>query len=492
MYKTYTFCRDLKHLGHEDPGRLRLCWQPLGRVAGIVIATAALWLTSITIAAIDPSPIARVWVNPAAGGDSRTEAPEHATDATTTPGTPIRLLALEAPRPQIEPTRSEPIPSAWIRLKVKKGDSLDRIFKRHGLDPHQAYALSAHPLGQAFNRLKPGQHILVRRSKNKLLALRYQLNLAEQLRVRRQPSGHNMGGNLIVTQHTRQIETRLRHVSGVIHRSLFDAGINAGVSDGLILKMVEIFGWDVDFALDLRRGDSFALVHEEYYYQGEKLKDGGIVAAEFVNQGQLYRAIRHRTTSGQYDYYTPEGVTLRRAFLRTPVAFNRISSRFSKGRYHPVLKKRRAHKGVDYAAPRGTAVRATADGKVLLKGRKGGFGKTIIIRHGGTYSTLYAHLRGYKKGLRRGQVVKQGDIIGYVGNTGLATGPHLHYEFRVNGRHKNPLTVKHPHAGALATNQRNSFQKQAMLWEAHLNLISRSTAPMQAAQATTAREKAEG
>ncbi|NOZ10311.1 MAG: peptidoglycan DD-metalloendopeptidase family protein [Gammaproteobacteria bacterium] len=492
MYKNGTFCLDLKRLGHKGLGRLCLSWQHLGRVLGIIVATVALWLTSATIAAIDPGPTAKVWGKLAATGSPQAELPRH-TDTAITLGTPIRLPALEAPSKQIGPTElGAPGPSTWVRLKVKKGDSLDRIFKRHGLKPHQAHILAAYPLGQAFNRLKPGQHILIRQIKGKLLELRYQLNLAEQLRVKYPPSGYKKSSELTITRHTRQIETRLRHVSGVIHSSLFDAGINAGVSDGLILKMVEIFGWDVDFALDLRRGDSFALVHEEYYYQGEKLKNGGIVAAEFVNQGHIYRAIRHRTAANQYDYYTPEGVTLRRAFLRTPVAFNRISSGFSKGRYHPVLKKWRAHKGVDYAAPRGTAIRATADGKVSLRGRKGGYGKTIILRHGGTYTTLYAHLRGYNKRLRRGQTVKQGDIIGYVGSTGLATGPHLHYEFRVNGRHKNPLTVKHPHAGALASELRRSFQKLATHWESRLNLISRSTAPMQAAQATTARGKADG
>lgn len=248
------------------------------------------------------------------------------------------------------------------------------------------------------------------------------------------PSGHEPSA----------YEVRLARVTGVIEQSLFDDGQAAGLSDRLIMELADIFGWDIDFVVDLRRGDRFTVLYEEKYWRGRKVADGDIIAAEFVNQSRTFRAIGHRVADGRMEYYSPDGLALRRAFLRTPVKFSRVSSTFSDARYHPILKRWRAHNGVDYDAPLGTPVRATASGRIAAIGWNGGYGNIIAIRHAGPYSTVYAHLARYRPGLRAGQMVAQGEIIGYVGRTGLATAPHLHYEVQVNGVQRDPLTFELP------------------------------------------------
>ncbi len=239
-------------------------------------------------------------------------------------------------------------------------------------------------------------------------------------------------------------EVRLARVAGIIERSLFDDGQATGLSDRLIVELGDIFGWDIDFVVDLQRGDRFTVLYEEKYWRGQKIADGDILAAEFVNQGRRYRAIAHRTADGRLEYYSPDGLALRRTFLRTPVRFSRVSSTFSGARYHPILKTWRAHNGVDYDAPLGTPVRATASGRIAAMGWNGGYGNIVEIRHAGPYSTVYAHLARHRSGLRAGQTVEQGEIIGYVGQTGLATAPHLHYEIQVNGVQRDPLTFELP------------------------------------------------
>ena len=269
------------------------------------------------------------------------------------------------------------------------------------------------------------------------------------------------------------LEIQLAYATGTIESSLFEDGLTAGLSEGLLLKLVEIFGWDIDFAQQLRRGDGFAVIYEEKFSQGQKVADGRILAAEFVNQGKTYRAIGFRDDRGRLEYHTPEGLSLRRPFLRTPVELSRISSRFAM-RFHPVLKTWRAHNGVDYAAPTGTPVRATAAGRVTALGWNGGYGQAVTLKHGGAFSTLYGHLSRFHPGLRVGSPIEQGQVIGYVGATGLATGPHLHYELQVSGRHQNPITFKFPGATPLAPEHRQAFLRNAGQLGARLNLISRS------------------
>ena len=230
------------------------------------------------------------------------------------------------------------------------------------------------------------------------------------------------------------------------------------MSDGLIMGLAGIFGWDIDFALDIRQGDSFTVFYEELYLEGEKVGDGNIIAAEFVNNNHTYRAYRYTDSNNKTEYYSPDGKSMRKPFMRTPVDLARISSHFNLRRRHPVLNKIRAHRGVDYAASTGTAIKATGDGKVMHRGKKGGYGNTIILRHGNTYTTLYAHMSKYARKTSVGSRVKQGQIIGYIGSTGLATGPHLHYEFRVNGVHRNPLKVKLPSANPLPDSEMDRYQ----------------------------------
>nr|WP_276611194.1 peptidoglycan DD-metalloendopeptidase family protein [Thioalkalivibrio sp. XN8] len=253
------------------------------------------------------------------------------------------------------------------------------------------------------------------------------------------------------------VEIRLARTTGRITSSFYAAGLAAGLSDATIMRLAGIYAWDIDFALDIRRDDWFSVVYEELWQDGEKLRDGEIVAAEFSNQGRSYRAVRFPDEDGRASYYTPEGDNMRKAFLRAPVHFTRVSSNFNPNRLHPVHKIRRPHRGVDYAAPTGTPIMAAGDGKVISAGTQGGYGRTVVLQHGGNVTTLYAHMSRIAASARVGRRVKQGDIIGYVGATGTATGPHLHYEYRINGVHKNPRTVDLPKADPVPAARRAEF-----------------------------------
>ncbi len=344
----------------------------------------------------------------------------------------------------------------WLTVTVKKGDSLAAIFKRHNMDASELHSIMK--LGKDTRKLryvKPGQQLRIRLDQdNALQTLIYDITKYETLAV------HRDGDNFVSSYHHKNVEKRFNHASGVIRSSLFEAGGLAGLSDKLTMELANIFAWDIDFALDIREGDHFTVLYEEHFLNGVKVNDGPIIAAEFVNRGNDFHAIRYTDEGGHSDYYSPDGHSMRKAFLRTPVDFRRISSRFGK-RHHPVLNRIRMHKGVDYAAPTGTPIRAAGDGKIIHKGRKGGYGRTIIIQHGGRYSTLYAHMSSYRRGIHVGKRVKQGQVIGYVGASGRATGPHLHYEFRVNGVHRNPLTVRLPNASPINHKYKESFTAHA-------------------------------
>jgi len=272
----------------------------------------------------------------------------------------------------------------------------------------------------------------------------------------------------------RKPEINVAYGEGVIDSSLFLAGQKAGLSQSQIMELANIFGWDIDFILDIRSGDRFNFTYEELYLDGEKYKNGRILAANFINRDRELSAVLYRQKNGVSNYFTPEGKSMRKAFIRTPVDFARISSHFNLRRKHPVLHKIRAHKGTDYAAARGTPIKATGDGKVIHIGRKGGYGKAIILQHGQKFTTLYAHMSKYAKGIRTGKRVKQGQVIGYIGSTGLASGPHLHYEFRVNGVHKNSLKVKLPHATPVPKGERARFEQQTRNYLAQLQTFSES------------------
>lgn len=359
---------------------------------------------------------------------------------------------------------------SWRTATVKSGDSLALIFARQGLSPQQLdRMMRADKTTAALKRLMPGQQFKFQINDGQLQQLVYKIDALTTLNIRR-----NEQDEFVVATDTRKMETRVTNTTAVIDSSLFLAGMSAGMSDNLIMELAGIFGWDIDFALDIRRGDHFTLVYEELYLDGHKQADGNIIAAEFVNRGKTYRALRYVDAQNRADYYSPDGRSMRKAFIRTPVDFTRISSRFGK-RYHPTLKKRKNHHGVDYAAPRGTPIKAAGDGKLTYVGRKGGYGKTVIIQHGGKYSTLYAHMSRIKPGSRRGNRVRQGQVIGYVGSTGRSTGPHLHYEFRVNGVHRNPLTVRLPDAAPITAKYKTDFQNKSRGLVALLNVLQRTT-----------------
>ena len=254
-------------------------------------------------------------------------------------------------------------------------------------------------------------------------------------------------------------ETRVAFAEGAIETNFFESAAATGLSDKQIMELADLFAWDVDFARDIRQGDRFALLYESLHRGDEQVGTGRILAAEFVNNGDTHRTVyfEHEDRGG---YYDPEGHPIRKTFLRSPVNFTRISSGFSLKRWHPKLHRFRAHKGVDYAAPIGTPIQAAGDGKIKFAGKKGGYGRVVIIQHGQRYSTLYAHLHRIKGGIKPGARVKQGQTIGTVGRSGLVTGPHLHYEFRVDGAHRNPLKVKLPGAPGLPEKLMTQFTHQ--------------------------------
>lgn len=342
---------------------------------------------------------------------------------------------------------------------VKSGDTLSAIFKRLSLSAGTLHKIiNSSKQAKKLTRIKPGQKLIITfNESNKFKSLHYDLDRVDTLIINKEPDNTKIVTRIV----SKEIDVKNQFAAGTISNSLFSSGNKAGLSGAMIMKLAQLFGWDIDFALDIRKGDSFAVLFEEKYIDDKKIGSGNILSAEFVNRGKIFKAIRYTDASGHTDYYSEKGLSMRKAFLRTPVEFSRISSRFSGSRKHPVLNRIRAHKGVDYAASRGTPIKAVGDGKVIFKGRKGGYGNVIILQHGSRYTTLYAHMKSYNRKIKKGSRVEQGQIIGYVGSSGLATGPHLHYEFRVNGMHRNPLTVPLPSASPIAKKYRSDFQNTA-------------------------------
>ncbi len=387
---------------------------------------------------------------------------------------PPVAVPLALPATETKPTASQQQTQVvrWDDVTVRSGDTLAAIFGRLKFSPNELYAVMAADRNKTatLKQLLPGQALRFGSDgEHRLTAMQYKIDRLTRLEIDRSDNGFS-ARNI-----KRPVETRLAYASGTIDSSLFAAGQKAGLSDAVVMQLATIFGWDVDFALDIRHGDSFTVLYEQQYLDGEKLADGNIIAAEFVNQGTTYSAIRFTDPAGNGGYYTPAGLSMRKAFLRSPVDFYRISSRFQRERLNPVLHIRRPHLGVDYAAPTGTPIKAAGDGKIIFRGRKGGYGNVIVIQHTGVYRTLYGHMSRFRGGLSVGSQVRQGQVIGYVGMTGLATGPHLHYEFLVNGVHRNPLTVKLPNASPIAAKYRAAFEAQARTLMARLDTVKRTT-----------------
>lgn len=358
--------------------------------------------------------------------------------------------------------------------RVQAGDSVARLLGRLGVDDPAALEFlrnekAAHPI---FRQLSPGKNVSAKvGAGGTLVSLSFPLNGGRDtaLVVERSDRGYT------VAERPLTLDTQIVVRSAEIRHSLFGASDAAGIPDSVATQLADIFGGDIDFHRDIRKGDRFAVTYEASYHLGRLVRAGKILAAEFTNNGKTFRAVRFEGAGSPGDdrggYYTPDGKSIRKAFLRSPLEFSRVTSGFTSARFHPVLQTWRAHRGIDYGAPTGTRVKATGSGTVELVGTQGGYGKVVILRHAGGYSTLYGHLSGFAPGLRKGSRVAQGDVIGQVGATGLASGPHLHYEFRINNIHQNPLAVVLPPAPPLQAGQLEQFRTDSAVHLARIDKV---------------------
>lgn len=371
---------------------------------------------------------------------------------------PALPQAANAATPAFEPD--------WQSVTVRAGQTTGAIFRANGVSGNTLHELLRDKANnEALVNIRPGDEFLFAHADDgRLLAMRFDRDEKTQVTVTFDADGMHQ------RTAARALERRTRVAYGVVADSLFEAANRAGLDDVTVIELARAFGYDIDFARDLRPGDTFTVIYDEVWRDGEKLHDGDIVAAYFVNQGKRYSAIRFTDNSGKTAFYSADGRPLRTSFLRTPVEFTRISSYFSRARSHPILGYTRAHKGVDYAAPKGTPIHAAGDGRITFRGRERGYGNVVIIKHDRHYSTIYAHMSRFAA-IRVGQHVDQGQTIGYVGMTGLATGPHLHYEFRVDGTARNPLTVTLPKPEPLPATELAVFKRQAAPMLAKLDTL---------------------
>lgn len=357
---------------------------------------------------------------------------------------------------------------------VRKNDTVASLLNRLGIDDPAALDFlrndaSARPVAR---QLRPGKTVLASSDgTGRLIALHFPLNGPGDhvLLVQRTPAGFEAIDQAAAAE--RQVVVK----SGEIHSSLYAATDAAEIPDAIANQLAEIFGGEIDFHRDLRRGDRFAITYEVYRQRGEFFRAGRILAAEFTNAGKTLTAVHFSGRDGSGAYYDASGKSLRKAFLRSPIEFSRVTSGFSKARFHPVLQEWRAHRGIDYGAPVGTRVRATGDGVIEFLGRQGGYGNLVVVRHAGGFATAYGHLSAFARGIRQGSRVSQGELIGHVGQTGLATGPHLHYEFRINNRQVDPLAIAMPDAPPLDAARLAEFRTQQEVAMSRLELARSST-----------------
>ena len=382
---------------------------------------------------------------------------------TTIPAEPV-VEVVSLPYPAALPDGQEPF---WREERIRRGDTLASLLARMQVsDPAANAYLRKSKDAKGILQLAPGRTIQVLASESgHLIALRYRTGTDKELVVRRD------GESFATRSEAVTIERRLLMKSGTVAGSLYAATDDADVPEAVADQLLKVFSSEIDFRGDLRRGDRFSVVFEAFYRNGEMVRSGRLMAAEFANGGKTHRAVWFEGSNGKGDYYTPEGKSLRKGFLRSPIEISRVTSGFSDARLHPVLQIVRAHKGVDYAAPIGTKVLAAADGAVEFVGQQSGYGNVIIVEHRDGVSTLYGHLSAFGPGLQKGKQVEQGEVIGYVGMTGLATGPHLHYEFRVNGEHHDPLRVAATGIPALAPQSQIEFESRVQPLAQQLTLL---------------------
>ena len=355
----------------------------------------------------------------------------------------------------------------WREERIQRGDTVADLLKRlHVYTSNIQTFLNSNRDTASLSQLVPGKTVHARtNATGDLLSLSYITGEGNLLQIEKQ------GDIFKATEKAAPLAQNVQMKSGKIISSLFAATDAADLPDAVAMQLVDIFSTDIDFHKDLRKDDHFTVVYETFHSNGEPVKSGHILAAEFTNQGKTYRAVYFQDTQGHGGYYTPDGKNLRKAFLRSPLEFSRVTSGFTNARYHPVLKEWRAHKGVDYGAAIGTRVKAVADATVAFMGKQNGYGNLLVLKHQGQYSTAYGHLSGFAKGLHVGSKISQGDIVAYVGMTGMATGPHLHYEFRIAGVQRNPLTVDMPTAFPIAAQLRPQFQATSRAMLTRLDML---------------------
>lgn len=377
-----------------------------------------------------------------------------------TPPQPSKQHATEQQLP-------EPIAAAenpWQQVSILKGDSLRRIFTREKLPLIQLQQIQKNEQAKLLNQLPVGNSILYQLDNNRQLT-QMLIHFNDQKLVRIEATAAKQ---FKIVSEAPNFDTQLIYASSMIKDSLFLSARKAGLSNHVVTQMIDILGSTIDFAADVKKNDTFHILFEEKQLNGKKIGKENILAVEFNNRGKIVQAIRYQSPKGHLGYFSPEGNGLQKAYLRTPIESARISSHFG-NRKHPVLHRIRAHKGVDYAAPIGTPIKAVSDAKVVFMGTKGGYGKAIELRHSKTHSTFYAHMSKFSPSLRSGSIVSKGQVIGYVGRTGLASGPHLHYEFRINGVHHNPLTVALPRTQTISGTHKKNFTEHAHKLMALLN-----------------------
>jgi murein DD-endopeptidase MepM/ murein hydrolase activator NlpD len=395
---------------------------------------------------------------------------------------PAEVGVITKPLPEAVAVKPEPVKvnpliayldsQPWEIATVRKGDTLSQLFNRFNLESREAYKVASLEEAAPLLKIRPGQKIRLKKTEDgRFGQLHYQLNDFEALTLTLADDSAEV--SYIANVLTREPEIRINNAMATITHSVLGAAVESGVSYQTMYQFIALFGWQVDFSMDIHKGDTFSLIYEEHYLDDKKVGDGEIIAAELNLSGKKFQAIRYINDEDYTDYFAPNGNGIKGTFLRSPLKFGNITSTYSKKRLHPIKKVWRAHKGVDYGAQKGTPIMATGNGTVVIAGRKNGYGKTVVIRHGGKYETLYAHMNGYAKGIKSGARVNQGDVIGYVGQTGLATGPHLHYEFRIHGIHKNPVTVAFPKSEPIDDKYRFQFQQVAGIWVSELDNLNR-------------------
>jgi murein DD-endopeptidase MepM/ murein hydrolase activator NlpD len=350
--------------------------------------------------------------------------------------------------------------------RFRRSDTLATLIERLGADEDEAATLlRSSRAAQPFRFLLPGTTVQAKVDEvGRLRSLSFLTDRDTLLSVDR------LGDSFRRFEQQADVARGIEMKSGEIKTSLFAATDAAGIPDGIAVQLADIFGGDVDFHRDLRRGDRFGVVFETFYHGGKTVRFGRVLAAEFYSQRKTYRAVWFQDPWGRGGYYTPDGENLRKVFLRSPLEFSRITSGFGLRR-HPIFRQWRAHQGIDYGAPVGTRVKSTGDGVVSFAGRRNGYGNLIVLRHHGGYSTYYAHLRNFAPALRAGSRVVQGEIIGYVGQTGWANGPHLHYEFHLHNQNRNPLTMAFPAAQPILAIEQAAFRRTAEPVIARLDLL---------------------